>query len=78
MRMPWCDTIPAVLSTLIAVVLFLMAALFNAANFFTPWPLAVMRVYLHLNLVLVLPLWIVLRALDWACAGPLRRKSRLI
>ena len=78
MRLPWCDTIPAMLSALIGLSLFLFAVIFNAGDLATAWPLAVVKVFGHLNGVIVLPLWAVLRAIDWLCAGPERRAAGFI
>ena len=75
MRLPWCDTIPMMLSTLLGLALFFTAVIFNAGTLLTAWPVAVVKVFAHLNLVLVLPLWAVLRTVDWLCAGPARRAA---
>jgi hypothetical protein len=75
--MPWCDTIPAMLTAFIALGLFFMAALFNAGSL-TLWPLAVVKAVAHLTVVIVFPLWFVLRVIDWLCAGPARRAAQNI
>ncbi len=78
MRLPWCDTIPLAFLWLLAMFMFVTGVLFSAGDLtsavLTDW-LVTMR---QLTLVLVLPLWACTRTIDFLCAGPLRRKARLI
>lgn len=73
MRFAWCDAVVLpvwVLVTLFAVFMSLGA---NATPglVFPPFP----TVWFELSLIIVLPLWIFLRAIDLATGGPARRRG---
>lgn len=73
MRYPWCDTIPLLLFAAILLFLFPGGILIHGADPFGPWWIAGAKIALHLFGVIVVPVWIVLRAIDWMFAGPARR-----
>ena len=74
MRYPWPETIGLFCLFMLAIGLFAMGVLFNMANLFGPWFVAAIEAYIHLALKVVLPFWMILRAIDWALAGPARRR----
>ena len=66
--MCWADKL-GVLWGLI-VVLFFVAIAEHKAGLFTPVPFAEMMVF-------VIPVWIVLRIIDWIAGGPERRHGQI-
>lgn len=73
MRYPWPDTAALVLTFILTAFLLLGGVLANAAHLDSPWLWAASAIWLRLFGVVILPIWILLRATDWLCAGPARR-----
>ena len=74
MRYSWPETIALFCLFVLAIGMFAMGVLFNMANLFGPWVGAAIVAYVHIALKAVLPFWLILRAIDWALAGPARRR----
>lgn len=73
MRYPWPDTVALVLVFILTAFLFLGGVVANAAHLDSPWLVAAGAIWLRLFGVVIVPIWILLRAIDWLCAGPARR-----
>lgn len=76
--MAWCDKIALGLFGIIMAVFLLGSLMSGGASRIGPeWFEAFLNIGWHMALV-TLPVWIVLRILDWMIGGPARRRGRFI
>ena len=78
MPMAWPERVAAVLMFAIAAAVFLLGAALNAASGTAAWIVAGALIWWHLCKMTVFPLWIVMRAADFALLGPQKRRRRVM